>query len=77
MAIKKATTKSDVLGGPPAVDPTPTIAPGDPAPETANLTDSGPDDAKVKTVTLTSPWGTKVTVAADQADAQLNAGFTK
>ena len=78
-ARKKAETKSDepVLGGPPAEEPTPTIAPGDPAPETANLTDSGPDESDTKTVTLKSPWGSKVSVAADLADVFKDAGYTK
>ena len=78
-ARKKAESKFEepVLGGPPAEEPTPTIAPGDPAPETANLTDSGPDESDTKTTTLTSPWGSKVTVAAEQADVYTDAGFTK
>ena len=33
-------------------------------------------DEPGKTVTLTSPWGSKVTVAADQADNFKGAGFT-
>ena len=32
-------------------------------------------DETPKTVTLTSPWGSKVTVAADQADVYKDAGF--
>jgi hypothetical protein len=33
-----------------------------------------PDE--VKSVSLTSPWGSKVTVPADQADALKDGGFT-
>lgn len=33
------------------------------------------DDQPTKTVSLTSPWGSKVTVAADLADVFKDAGF--
>jgi hypothetical protein len=74
MAVSKATTTDKatdnngdpVYGGPPATGPTPTVAPGDPVPDTLNMTDSEPDPPQ-KATTLTSPWGAKVTVAADEA----------
>jgi hypothetical protein len=33
-------------------------------------------DGAPKTVNLTSPWGSKVAVAADQADVFKDAGYT-
>jgi hypothetical protein len=74
MATRKVNTNDD--GQVVADPPTPTIAPGDPAPDTANLTDSEPD-APGKTTNLTSPWGSKVTVAADDRQMYLDAGYSK
>ena len=37
--------------------------------------DNEPDEA-AKSVTLKSPWGTKVTVPADRADVYKDAGYT-
>jgi hypothetical protein len=36
----------------------------------------GDQPEEAKTVTLKSPWGSKVTVAADQADVFKDAGYT-
>ena len=88
MAVKKATTTSDspvtvagegeVLGGPPADGPTPTVQVGDPVPDTLNLTGSEPDKPADKPVTMTSPWGSKVTVSSDaNADDFANLGYKK
>ena len=47
--------------------------------EVVQVTDSSPEvvaDDAPKTATLTSPWGTKVTVAADQAAVFKDAGYT-
>lgn len=67
-----------VLGGPPAEDPTPTVPVGAPVPDSINLTDSEPDKPSDKPVTMTSPWGSKVTVSSDfNADDFSNLGYKK
>ena len=79
MAVSKATTTDDkatdsngdpVYGGPPATGPTPTVAPRSEVPDSLNLTGSDTPEPE-KSATLTSPWGTKVTVAADEAKAMV------
>lgn len=74
MAVKKATTTQDVLAGPPAEGATPTVPVGDPAPETANLTGDGPDEAP-KAVKFESPYGTVFTVGEDRAETFKDLGY--
>jgi hypothetical protein len=79
MAVKKATTTSDLkgdAGGPPALDPTPTVPVDNyvDAPAAANLTEDKPDERKQdKVVSLKSPAGTKVRIADGDAAKALKA----